>query len=163
MNAKVIEQLYKTYYHDLYLYAFSFCQNSHTAEELVAETFYKALLCLPKDIPHAKYWLLRVLKNLAVDHHRKEQRIVHKEPPPPSQVASALEQLIQNERRAALFTHMLALPKDARSAIYLKYFMDFRINEIALVLQKNPGAIKTLLSRARSKLRTLMEDTKNEF
>ena len=61
MDSKVLEQLYRKYERELYLYIYSICKDKHAAEDLLQETFLKAILALP-DGQQEQYKLL--YKNL---------------------------------------------------------------------------------------------------
>ena len=51
MNHDELEQLYRQYYNELYLYAYSMCRNHTAAQDIVSDTFFKALLSLKDDHP----------------------------------------------------------------------------------------------------------------
>ena len=45
MEPRTLEELYRRYAGELYLYAYSLCQNEAQAQDLTAEAFCRALLC----------------------------------------------------------------------------------------------------------------------
>ena len=47
MENELLRQLYRKYQRELYLYLYSLCKNHELAEDLLQETFVKALLALP--------------------------------------------------------------------------------------------------------------------
>ena len=47
MENELLRQLYRKYRRELYLYLYSLCKNHELAEDLLQETFLKALLALP--------------------------------------------------------------------------------------------------------------------
>lgn len=49
MEKDILKQLYQKYRKEIYLYLYSLCKNSSLAEDLLQETFLKALLSLPDD------------------------------------------------------------------------------------------------------------------
>ena len=49
------------------------------------------------------------------------------------------------------------LPREQREAVVLFYYEDLTTEEIARVAGASPGAVRTRLSRARDKLRNLLE------
>ena len=61
MDRRLLEQLYRAYYRELYLYIFSFCKNPALAEDLLQETFLKAILSLPDSHTNMRAWLYRTL------------------------------------------------------------------------------------------------------
>ena len=64
MKNETLENIYLTYYHEVYLYTLSLCGNVHMAEDLTSETFYKALLSLEGQRQNVKFWLFKVSRNL---------------------------------------------------------------------------------------------------
>ncbi|MCM0706262.1 hypothetical protein NBH08_15265 [Faecalicatena sp. BF-R-105] len=74
MKQDALEESYRAYRQDLYLYALSLCRDPVLADELTAETFYRALLSLEADASSVRCWLLRVCKNLFYDLLRRRKR-----------------------------------------------------------------------------------------
>lgn len=160
-----LEEIYRKHHIELYLYALSLCQNHHYAQDLVSETFYKALLSLDHNKDYIKFWLFRVCKNIFLDHVRKNKYHVdiHNLEEVLSDKESPLDKLINNEERKQLYYNVLKLPYPSREAIILYYYCNFSLREIAKAIHISEGAAKTLLFRARQKLKTeLKEEKQNE-
>lgn len=99
MKKDILDDVYRLYSKQVYLYAYSLCRNHHMAEDLTGDTFYKAMLALDQDVPSIKYWLLRVCRNLFFDSGRKNQG----DPLPLEEEMlsggeNPLERLLQNEK-----------------------------------------------------------------
>lgn len=60
MEKDILKQLYQKYRKEIYLYLYSLCKNSSLAEDLLQETFLKALLSLPDDHTNMRAWLYLV-------------------------------------------------------------------------------------------------------
>lgn len=155
MKGQSLDQLYRRYYSQLYLYAFSLCKNSHQAQELCSDVFYKALLSCWEDDGSPLYWLLRVCKNSYIDQWRRQQRRqdlpLEALPSPPEE--DPLEQLLRREEQRELYEALLTLPPRSREALLLHYFQDLPLKEVAAILGLSPGGARTLLYRARLQLR----------
>ena len=54
MEKDILKQLYQKYRKEIYLYLYSLCKNSSLAEDLLQETFLKALLSLPDAAAQAR-------------------------------------------------------------------------------------------------------------
>ena len=63
MEKHLLSQLYQTYGREIYLYLFSLCKNSELAEDLMQETFVKALLSLSDSHKNMRAWLYLVARN----------------------------------------------------------------------------------------------------
>lgn len=160
MKGDALEESYRAYRQDLYLYAFSLCRDPVLADELTAETFYRALLSLESNAPSVKYWLLRVCKNLFLDlcrrnAARKSQSLSETVADPGEGV---LEQVLRDERQRALYRGLLRLSPGDRELLLLFYFERCPIAEIVRLTGRAPGAVKTGLTRARARLKKQLEE-----
>lgn len=73
MDSKVLEQLYRKYEGELYLYIYSICKDKHAAEDLLQETFLKAILALPDGHTNIRAWLYLVARNLTYNAIKKQE------------------------------------------------------------------------------------------
>lgn len=73
-----LDQLYSTYEQNMYRLAYSIVNNIEQAEDIVQEAFLKIFSQLEKvkdvDSIKTKRWVLRIVKNEAIDHYRKNKR-----------------------------------------------------------------------------------------
>ena len=76
MEKDILKQLYQKYRKEIYLYLYSLCKNSSLAEDLLQETFLKALLSLPDDHTNMRAWLYLVARNLFFNYYRREKEKV---------------------------------------------------------------------------------------
>ena len=72
-----IEELYNTYFHDVYLYMMSLSKSEEISEEITQETFYKALEKLGGFDGKCKVsvWLCQIAKNTYISMCRKDKRL----------------------------------------------------------------------------------------
>ena len=123
-------------------------------DDLTQEVFVKVWKHLPKlETPaYLSTWIYRITTNVANDHHRLRRRAV-----PTEDLASALE-LPAPEHQASLGTkEMIAaglaqLSFDHRTVIVLFEIEGLTVEEIASVIQKPIGTVKSRLAHARSYL-----------
>lgn len=153
-----MEELYIKYQKDLYLYAFSLCKDPHLAQDLTSDTFYKAYLSL-EEVTAVKYWLFRVCKNLYLDGVRRDKKVASDSILPylHTSLETPLDLLIDSENKKNLYHVIIHLKASYKEVLILHYFCDFSIKEMALSMGLTEGATKTLLSRARKKLKGEME------
>jgi len=155
----VLRELYEKYYREALLYTLSLSGDRPLAEDIVADAFLKAYLSLPDGGESFRFWLLRVCRNLYIDHLRRQKvRSAREKPRSDAQTPSPEEELLADERRLALYRCMKKLPTADREIVSLFYFSGVPIGKIAELLGTTPGAVKTRLSRLRARLRKLMED-----
>ena len=71
-----LEEIYKTYFQDVYYFVLAMSKDPHIAEEITQETFFKAL----KGVKHfqgkcsIKSWLCQIARNEYISYARKKHR-----------------------------------------------------------------------------------------
>lgn len=96
-------------------------------------------------------WLLAITADRA-RRHRLRHRVLH---PLEERAAAAVD----HDRRVDLLAAVARLPRKQRLAVELFYFVDLDIASVAGVLGCAEGTVKSQLSDARGRLRTLLEGT----
>jgi RNA polymerase sigma-70 factor (ECF subfamily) len=117
MKSNELENVYKQYYKDLYVYALSLSKNHHSAEQLVSDTFFKALLSINNQ-DYIKPWLFRVCKNQYIDSIRKNKKHMSVDDVDIG-TADVLSTLLKNEKQKKLYESVLALELMHRESIIL--------------------------------------------
>ena len=74
MDNEILLKLYSLYQKELYLYLYSFCGDRHLAEDLLHETFLKALLALPEVNSNMRAWIFIVARNLFYIQQKKKSQ-----------------------------------------------------------------------------------------
>ena len=153
-----MERLYIKYHRELYLYAFSLCKNHHLAQDLTSDTFFKAYLSLD-DVSYFKYWLFRVCKNLYLDFlkQNKEYSSENILENTLTDNKTALDKIIESEEKKHLYNLIINLHESYKEILILYYFCGFTLKEISMSRNTSEGAAKTMLFRARKKLRKELE------
>ncbi|MDR1186644.1 MAG: sigma-70 family RNA polymerase sigma factor, partial [Bifidobacteriaceae bacterium] len=108
---------------------------------------------------HRKAWLLRTTLNIArrIAGSSWRTRVVPltaDDPPAPT----AASFTFATERQDAIFRALNALPEGTRTVLYLFYFEDMPIAQIATTLELEPGAVKMRLSRGRTEMRDQLRE-----
>ncbi len=160
MDNEMLHQLYRTYQRELYLYLYSLCRSRELAEDLLQETFLKAILALPDGHTNMRAWLYMVARNLYFNYAKKEK------PKIPLEELGQLEdesnpdlseQMFQNERNRLLYQALQHLAVGKREVLLLQYFGGLSQKEIAAVLHKTPENVRVLAFRGKRELRSYME------
>ena len=70
------EQLYETYFNDVYLYILRLSGNKHIAEEITSDTFFKAMKSIDsfRGDSDVRVWLCQIAKNSYYSFLRKNRR-----------------------------------------------------------------------------------------
>lgn len=74
MDNKILEMLYRQYQKELYLYLYSLGGDRQLAEDLLHETFLKALLALPDGHTNMRAWLYMVARNLFYNDQKRRKK-----------------------------------------------------------------------------------------
>ncbi len=119
MKKDELEEIYRLYYKDIYLYALSLARNRQDAEELASDAFYKALLSLETKSGSVKYWLFSVCRNLFLDQMRRRKRHPCEElsDKQTDDLEDTLAHLIREEEARKIYSCIQKLP-DAYREIY---------------------------------------------
>jgi RNA polymerase sigma-70 factor (ECF subfamily) len=154
----------------LYSYAMVLSRNHAEAEDLVQETYVRAIQAMERLRPDSnmKSWLFTILRNIWFNKLRKrkndpqlieiegEDGVANEVTEPSKNSHDLYVQKMETEQvRAAI----KELPVDFREIILLREYEDLSYQEIATVLDCPVGTVMSRLGRARAKLRTLLSET----
>lgn len=143
------------------------CKSQSDADDILQEVFIKAYRNLNGYDPGLKFssWIYRIAHNEAMTFFRKGGRapqVARSEDeleafdaiPDESDLGEEIDTRLQaSELRDALGK----LDGKYREVLVLRYLEDRTYEEISDILQKPPGTVATLISRAKKKLRELLE------
>jgi RNA polymerase sigma-70 factor, ECF subfamily len=145
--------LYACYADNVHGYVRSIVHDPHEAEDVTQQVFAKLIHVIGKyeerDVPFFA-WVLRVARNLAVDHLRR-QRLVPVEEVRTSDagIGDPAAGRPMLDLRDALFE----LPSDQREVLVLRHFAGLSPTEIATRTGRSEGSIHGLHHRGRRALR----------
>ena len=151
------EEIYQHHYPELLRYCLGACRDQELAEDIVQETFLKALqsadTCEDLGPSQRRAWLYRTMKNLICDRYRRAVL--------ESQYTQTLEEDvicldpgIQQTENDMVLRHLT--PED-RMLFTLRYMEGYNASEISEMLGIPTGTIRARLSRCRKYLKTMME------
>lgn len=145
--------LYARYADNVYGYVRSIVHDPHEAEDVTQQVFAKLIRVIGKyeerDVPFFA-WMLRVARNLAVDHLRR-QRLV---PVEEIRVATRDDLDPAGGRRMRDLSEALAeLPRDQCEVLVLRHFAGLSPSEIAVRTGRSEGSIHGLHHRGRRALK----------
>ena len=159
MDADLLEDLYRKYYGPAVLYCLRLCGDRYLAQDLAADAFAKAYLSLSHEVPSFRYWLLRVCRNLWIDHLRKGKWETSPEPLEYiSQGISPETMFLRSEQQRFLWQCISELPPLDRELVTLFYFSGLPLREAAAILGKSYDATRQRMVRLKNELRQKMEE-----
>ncbi len=154
------KRIYDDNYHLLIQVIMHIVYNIEIAEDLTQEAFerfYVKNMTFPSE-DDAKYWLIRVAKNLALNHIRRNKReieMVEKARQNPSssvEMRDAAQAAVEADERRVVRNAIESLPENLRLVIQLKEYSGLDYKAIAKVLGISETNVKVRVYRARKKL-----------
>jgi RNA polymerase sigma factor (sigma-70 family) len=166
IRSTAFEQLALPLFASLYNHAFWLTRNQAEAEDLVQETFSKALRAFEsfQAGTNFKAWIFRILRNtfLTTRTGIAASRTVFLEDHPDtldtiSAGATPEENLIRLDNQAALHAALEQLQPQLREALLLCDVEEIKYKDIAVILDVPIGTVMSRISRARRTLRQLLQ------
>ncbi len=147
-----IVRVVETYSDMLLRIALNRVRSLPAAEDIVQGVFERLMRRRPifESREHEKAWLIRTAVNLCLTDLRAESR--HGNLPLDENVATEF-----GEDTYEVLDAVQALPTPDRYAVYLYYYEGYGIKDIGHLLKEPEGTVSSRLSRARKKLKALLE------
>jgi RNA polymerase sigma-70 factor (ECF subfamily) len=153
----------------LYGYAMTLTRNEAEAQDLVQETYLRAVQAFERLRPDSnlKSWLFTILRNIRLNQVRNglaKPRVVEMD-----ELSDGLRQFEDKSSKDPLFLYLNKakradvrkaieeLPAVYREVIVLREFEELSYEEIAQVLDCPPGTVMSRLSRARERLKQMLQ------
>lgn len=131
----------------LYRIAFSYLKNELDSLEAIQEVTYRAYIKIKK-LRNPKYfntWLIRIMINYCIDEIRKKNKVIYKE--------IEIKSFDDSSSNLSIENAIEILEPKYKTVIILKYINDYTIQEIAKIMQRPEGTIKTWLNKSLKILR----------
>ena len=173
-------QLFDRYYSKIFGYVLKRTGDVAVAEDLVSETFFKAM----KNIKKFQWrgvsfsaWLYRIATNevnmfyrrskpfeLSIEAENEAHGFDVPDLNTPERDIVELQDTVERHAQYKMVQgHLIKLSEKYQEVITLRYFENKKIHEVAEILGKSPGTIKSLLSRGVHKLKALMDSDPQPF
>lgn len=149
-----IEEVYKAYFKDVFLYMRALCHDEEISEEIAQETFVKALGSIDsyderKDI---RAWLFTIAKNTYFTYCRRKN-ISIEDIPETAATDVILTERIENEEQAMQIHKILHMLDEPYKEVFnLRVFGELSFEKIGLIFGKSPGWARVTYFRAKSRI-----------
>ena len=172
-NSAVIE-FYNEFYKEVYYVCYKITENEKDAEDIAQETLIKALDKLDslKNPEGVSAWLKTIANNLSINYLRKnrkfdivdnkndlgeeifeENRIAKKTP----------EDIVADKEVTDILTNMInKLPREQRITIFLFYYEELSVKEIAEIMDCSEATVRSRINYARKALRKQVDELENK-
>ena len=158
------KELYEKLFSTIFRIAYRITGDAARAEDLCHEAFIKYYVRgkpLP-DLDQAKYWLIRVVKNLTLNSEKRksrERRAVERlKRISPRSASSEEEAYLQKESAEEVQRALDMLPYKLRVVLILKEYERLTYKEIGSIIGITEGNVKVRVFRAREKLSVLFKE-----
>jgi RNA polymerase sigma-70 factor, ECF subfamily len=156
-DREALRFLYVRYADHIYGYVASIVRDEHEAEDVTQHVFAKLMTALPKyeprEVPFSA-WILRVARNVAVDHMRQRRAI------PCEEVRELEPQRADDEgdhhRALGLRDALEELPEEQRQVVVMRHLVGLSPGEIAGRMNRTEPSIHGLHHRGRATLRATL-------
>jgi RNA polymerase sigma-70 factor (ECF subfamily) len=168
MRSDLYAELFKQYQSSLYLYLYRMCGSQEIAEELVQETFYRAMVSMKtKHADYARAWLYKVARHLFIDWYRKHRGEMEMNRELEKQCIentyrSPEEVLVAHEQMKLIEKVIKKLPEQYRTVLLLREMNELSYKELCEILDMTMSQVKVTLFRARARFKEEMLQMKGE-
>ncbi|MCU7803206.1 MAG: RNA polymerase sigma factor [Candidatus Thiodiazotropha sp. (ex Lucinoma annulata)] len=157
--AKAIRKRYNELNPRLYRLAWSWCHDVDKAQDLVQETWAKALEHSKqlRDAEKLLPWLSSIMVNLHRDSHRRKQDHLDIDNDELVGVDNTLDNINRGNDIQRVRDAVSHLPEDQRMVLTLVDLMELSYSQVADAMDIPIGTVMSRLSRSRRRLRELLE------
>jgi RNA polymerase sigma-70 factor (ECF subfamily) len=173
-DMQAMNELLSRYKNPIYHFAYRLSQNSAEAQDITQEVFLKIHQCRSTYTSCGKFctWIFSIAHNLCISRLRKkkwsvfwprqqddpEELVDFASPDPSPQEVVSADDLSSKVRDC-----IQGLPFLQKEALILREYQNLDYKEIARILKKTEGTVKTLIHRARQNLKIKLLPYLEEF
>ena len=158
-----IETLIRQYGNDVLRTAYMYVKDIHSAEDIFQDVFIKVnqKLSTFEGNSSIKTWIIRITINTCKDYLKSawNRRVVPMMDYQEDAIISETDydEVESQDTKELIKKSVLSLPEKYKDVVLCVYFQDMSIAETANALQIAEGTAKSRLSRAREKLKSILE------
>lgn len=156
------EEVYSSYFHNVFLYVCSLTSDRTLAEEVAQETFVKAMQALDrfdgeKDI---LAWLFTIARNTYFSHCRRQKRFAE-EPVSARCEDTVLERMIDQEQAYQIHEFLHSMREPYKEVFTLRVLGELPFEKIGRLFGKSEGWARVTYYRAKKQIAEYMEGSMN--
>lgn len=146
-------RLMESYGNSILRLAYSYLHNMNDAEDVLQDTLIQFLKTQPQfeTAEHEKAWFLRVAINIS------KNKITYNKIRKTDELSETLA-VAETEDLAFVWDAVKQLPAKYSEVVHLYYHEGYSTAQIASLLSKNEATVRSLLQRARMKLRDVLKE-----
>ena len=157
------EQLYETYFNDVYLYILRLSGNEHIAEEITSDTFFKAMKSIDsfRGDCDLRVWLCQIAKNCYYSHLKKSKRTEHIDEEAmqdiPDLAPSVADAYVRRDEIGRIQKALHSVGEPYKEVFMWRVYADLSFKQIAQIFGKTENWACVTYHRARKKIREKLE------
>ncbi|HYM14454.1 MAG TPA: sigma-70 family RNA polymerase sigma factor [Dehalococcoidia bacterium] len=152
-------EIYRRHARQVYAYVYYRVGDQHTAEDLAADVFVKALASIRgyayRGTPLLA-WLYRIAHNVTVDYRRTAAKRAQHHGGGPVEIEDRRDALQALDDHSDMMRAIRCLTEDQQQVVILRFYQQMSNADVAKVMGKPEGAVKALQTRALRSLRRLL-------
>ena len=162
------EQLYNTYFNDVYLYIMRLSGNEHVAEDITSDTFFKAMNSIDsfRGDCDVRVWLCQIAKNCYYSYIKKSNRTEHVDVAEiqdvPDLSPSVAEEYARNDEIERIQKILHDIGEPYKEVFMWRVYAGLSFKQIAQIFGKNENWACVTYHRARKKILERMEEENRE-
>ena len=162
------EKIYNTYFNDVFRYIRKLSNNEHIAEEITADTFFKAMHSIDSfrgdcDI---RVWLCQIAKNSYLTYLKKSGKVDNTDDIELLNIANPSEtveeKLVKNEEAMQIQKILHDIPEPYKEVFMWRVFAELSFKQIGQIFNKSENWACVTYHRARNKIKERMEANEHE-
>ena len=154
-DQEALRYLYVSYSHNVYGYVRSIVRDDHEAEDITQHVFAKLMTRInrydDRGVPFFA-WLLRLARNVAIDHLRANRLT-----PTENVIDPDMSSSDDLDRAETVRSALATLPDEQRQVVLLRHVVGLTPGEIATRMGRSEGSIHGLHHRGRRALQRELE------
>jgi RNA polymerase sigma-70 factor (ECF subfamily) len=153
-------EVYQRHGQQVYQYIYYRLGDQHTAEDLAADVFVKAIAGISgyayRGTPFLA-WLYRIAHNVTVDHRKAAaRRMQHQAAVEAEEIEERRDALAALDSRQDMLGAIRRLTEDQQQVVILRFYHGMSNAEVSCIVGKPEGAVKALQTRALRSLRRIL-------
>ena len=162
------EQLYNTYFNDVYLYILRLSENEQIAEEITSDTFFKALKSIDsfRGDCEVRVWLCQIAKNCYysyINKRKRNEQTNENEIQEPSEFApSVAAEYARKDEIGQIQKILHDIGEPYKEVFMWRVYAELSFKEIARIFGKNENWACVTYHRARKMIKERLEEENRE-
>ncbi len=154
------DKVYERHAELVYRFLLRLCGDAHLAEDLMQDTFLKAMQNVDSFDNRCKFttWLCQIAKNTYYDNLRKKKNTFIEELPEDLNSGQSFEEQVINDESAREIRKMIhRLPEPYKEVFLLRFYGELSFREIGEIFEKSEGWGRVTYLRSREMLKAFLD------